>query len=140
MPFGLCNAPATFQCLVDVLAGLQWSSCLVYIDIIIIIGRSFEEHLHHLQQIHLKSAGLKIHPGKCYFLQQKVNFWGRLFLHVACLPTLLRHIESTNGQILSQYWKCNNFLGLANYYRYFIKDFATIAKPLHQSHRKEALL
>ena len=61
MPFGLCNAPATFQHLMDcVLAGLQWSGCLVYIDDIIIIGRSIEEHLHHLQQIldHLKLAGL----------------------------------------------------------------------------------
>lgn len=67
MPFGLCNAPATFQRLMDcVLAGLQWLSCLVYIDDIIIIGRSFEENLHHLQQIldHLKSAGLKKHPSK----------------------------------------------------------------------------
>lgn len=76
MPFGLCNAPATFQHLMDcVLAGLQWSSRLVYINDIIIIGRSFEEHLHHLQQVldHLKSAGLKIQPIKCHFLQQKVN-------------------------------------------------------------------
>ena len=46
MPFGLCNAPATFQRLMNlVLAGLQWSSCLVYLDDIIILGRDFEEHL-----------------------------------------------------------------------------------------------
>ena len=50
MPFRLCNAPATFQCLMDcVLAGLQWSNCLVYINDIIIMGRSFDEHLHNLQ-------------------------------------------------------------------------------------------
>ena len=63
-----------------VLAELQWSSCLVYIDDIIIISRSFEEHLHHLQQIldRLKSAGLKIHPSKCHFLQKKVNFLGHI--------------------------------------------------------------
>ena len=81
MPFGLCNAPATFQRLMDcVLAGLQWSSCLVYIDDIIIIGRSFDEHLHHLQQVldRLKSAGLKIQPSKCHFLQQKVKFLGHI--------------------------------------------------------------
>ena len=71
MPFGLCNAPTTFQRLMDcVLAGLQWSSCLVYIDDVIIIKRSFDEHLHHLQQIldHLKLAGLKMQPTKCHFL------------------------------------------------------------------------
>ena len=65
MLFGLCNAPATFQRLMD--SGLQWSSCLVYTYDIIIIRRSFEEHLHHIQQIldRLKSAGPKIKPGKC---------------------------------------------------------------------------
>ena len=46
MPFGLCNAPATFQRLMDlVLAGLQWSDCLVYLDDVIVVGRTFEEHL-----------------------------------------------------------------------------------------------
>ena len=49
MPFGLTNAPATFQRLMDaVLAGLQWKSCLVYLDDVIIVGRTFEEHLNHL--------------------------------------------------------------------------------------------
>ena len=44
MPFGLCNAPATFQ----VLAGLQWTICLVYLDDVIVTGKTFEEHLDHL--------------------------------------------------------------------------------------------
>ena len=49
MPFGLCNAPATLRRLMDfVLAGLQWSSCLVYLDDVIIMGRSFEDHLKTL--------------------------------------------------------------------------------------------
>ena len=49
MLFRLCNAPATFQQLMDlVLAGIQWSKCLVYLDNIIILGRSFEDHLQHL--------------------------------------------------------------------------------------------
>lgn len=46
MPFGLSNAPATFQRLMDlVLAGLQWSECLVYLDDVIVLGHTFEEHL-----------------------------------------------------------------------------------------------
>ena len=49
MPFGLCNAPATFQRLMDlVLAGMQWSQCLVYLDDIIIPGRSVKEHLRNV--------------------------------------------------------------------------------------------
>ena len=46
MPFGLCNAPATFQWLMDsVIVGLQWSTCLVYIDDIIIMGKTFNDHM-----------------------------------------------------------------------------------------------
>ena len=49
MPFGLCNAPATFQRLMNsVLDGLQWTSCLVYIDYIIIVGNTFDQHLFNL--------------------------------------------------------------------------------------------
>ena len=52
MPFGLCNAPATFQRLMDmVLAGLKWTNCLVYIDDIIVIGKTFSEHLTNLTQV-----------------------------------------------------------------------------------------
>ena len=52
MPFGLCNGPATFQGLMDlVLAGLQMSHCLVYVDDVIVMGRSFQEHLHNLRQV-----------------------------------------------------------------------------------------
>ena len=70
MPFGLCNSPATFQWLMDaVLAGLQWSSCLVYLDDIVIPGSTFQVHLTHLHAVfnRLKEAGLKLKPRKCQF-------------------------------------------------------------------------
>ena len=70
MPFGLCNAPATFQRLMDaVLAGLQWSSCLVYLDDVIVPGKTFGEHLMNLKTVLdcLRQAGLKLHPAKCQF-------------------------------------------------------------------------
>ena len=52
MPFGLCNRPATFQRLMNLLlAGIQWSSCLVYLDDIIVLGKTFEDHLKHLSQV-----------------------------------------------------------------------------------------
>eukprot|EP00731_Ephydatia_muelleri_P010034 Em0005g620a len=69
MPFGLCNAPATFQRLMDrVLGGLKWSSCLVYLDDIIIVGTSFSEHLRNLAGVlqRLRQAGLKLKPSKYY--------------------------------------------------------------------------
>lgn len=81
MPFGLCNAPATFQWLMDsVLAELQRSACWVYIDDIIMIGESFEEHMKNLQLVfeRLRQAGFKLHPGKFQFLQQEVYFLGHV--------------------------------------------------------------
>eukprot|EP00731_Ephydatia_muelleri_P038872 Em0957g1a len=59
MPFGLCNAPATFQRLMDlVLSGLQWSNCLVYIDDIMIMGKTFQEHLKNMEQVFARSFDL----------------------------------------------------------------------------------
>ena len=86
MPFGLCNAPATFQRVMNlVLAGLQWSSCLVYLDDIIILGRNFEEHLKQIRAVleRLRMAGLKLKPAKCNFFKQEVQYLG--------------HIVSANG-------------------------------------------
>ena len=79
MPFGLCNAPATFQRLMDsVLAGLQWTSCLVYLDDIIVIGTSFEDHLNNLALVfdRLRSANLKLKPSKCSLACKEVAFLG----------------------------------------------------------------
>ena len=76
MPFGLCNAPATFQRLMDiVLTGLQWTSCL---DDIIVLGRTFTEHLSNLGSVcsRIRDAGLKIKPEKCSFLKEKVKYLG----------------------------------------------------------------
>ena len=137
----VANAPAIFQHLMDcVLAGIQWSSCLVYIDDIIIVGRSFEEHLHHLQQVfdRLKSAGLKIHPSKCHFLQNKVNFLGHIVSTEGVSPDPSKISIVKEWPTPKSVKEVQQFLGLANYYRRFIKNFATIAKPLHQATEKQA--
>ena len=76
MPFGLCNARATFQHLMDmVLAGLKWTNCLVYIDDIIVIGKTFSEHLTNLTQVlnRLREAGLKLQPKSAACVLNKWN-------------------------------------------------------------------
>ena len=68
MPFGLCNTPATFQRLMDLtLAGMLWTECLVYLDDIIIFGRTFEDHLRNLMSVleRLRGVNLKAKPSKC---------------------------------------------------------------------------
>ena len=135
MPFGLCNAPATFQRLMDsVLAGLQWSACLGYIDDIIIMGKSFEEHLHNLQQVfeRIKLAGLKLHPGKCQFLQQQVYLLGHIVSADGIRPDPQKTSKVKDWPTPTTVQETQQFLGLVNYYRRFIQNFASVAQPLHR--------
>ena len=81
MPFELCNAPATFQRLMDrVLSGLKWSTCLVHFDDIMIVGTSFADHLSNIGGVlaRLWGAGLKLKPGKCHLCQKHVAFLGHI--------------------------------------------------------------
>ena len=83
MPFGLSNAPATFQRLMEkVLRDLHWSTCLVYLDDIIIFSRTIEEHVERLGEIlfHLRNAGLKLKPTKCHLLKKSVHYLGHVVL------------------------------------------------------------
>ena len=135
MRFGLCNAPATFQRLMNsVLAGLQWSSFLVYIDNIIIVGSTFDEHISNLQLVFkcLKQAGLKMQPSKYQFLQQKVTFLGHIISLNGISPDPEKTSKIEQWPVPSSRVETQQFLGLANYYRRFMKSFATLAKPLHQ--------
>ena len=134
MPFGLCNAPATFQRLMDlVLAGLQWNNCLVYLDDVLIIGRTFEEHLKNLELVfdRLRKAGLKLKPSKCDICKKQVNYLGHVVSAdgIATDPSKTEKVDK--WPIPTSQREVQQFLGLVSYYRRFIRDFATIAKPLH---------
>ena len=117
-----------------VLAGLNWQSCLVYLDDIIILGRSFPEHLNHLKEVcdRFRKAGLKLKPSKCNLDQREVTFLCHIVSDkgVSTDPTKTKAIR--NWPTPTSRREVQQFLGLANYYRRFMKDFATIAKPLHQ--------
>ena len=99
MPFGFCNAPATFQRLMDsVLAGLLCTSCLVYPDDIIVMGTSFEGHLNSLSQVfdRLRSANLKLKPTKCSFVCKEITFLGHTVSHqgVETDPALTEKVDN----------------------------------------------
>ncbi len=83
LPFGLCNAPATFQRLMQiVLAGLTRDFCFVYLDDIVVVSNTWEEHLTNLQAVfdRLKEAGLCLKPKKCSFAQRKATYLGHVIL------------------------------------------------------------
>ena len=79
VPFGLCNAPATFSRLMDrVLAGLHWETCLFYLDDIIVFSSTWEEHLAWLREVfeRLRHANLKLGAAKCTFAAKEVSYLG----------------------------------------------------------------
>ena len=81
MPFGLVNAPSTFQRLMEVtLAGLKQDCCLTYLDDVIVIGKSMEEHNQNLVKVfdRLRVAGLKLKPTKCKLAQRSVEYLGHV--------------------------------------------------------------
>ncbi|GBO04819.1 hypothetical protein AVEN_236548-1 [Araneus ventricosus] len=81
MPLGLCNAPATFERLMEtVLRGLTPEACLVYLDVINIVGRNFQEHLDNLKKVlkKLKEANLKLNPSKCNLFRLMVSYLGHI--------------------------------------------------------------
>ena len=95
MLFCLCNTPATFQQLMDmVLAGLQWTNYLVYLDDVIVVGRTFGEHLENLSSVFgwLSTARLKLQLRKCHLCTPQVEFLGHV-VSAEGVSTDLKDIE-----------------------------------------------
>ena len=89
MPFGLCNAPATFLRLMQVvLAGLERRSCFVYMDDILVCSETLEDHLQHLESVfeRLRQANLTLRPDKCFFVRREVRYLGHVISQSGISP------------------------------------------------------
>ena len=134
MPFGLCNAPSTFERLMEsIFAGLQWKILVIYLDDIIVYGSTIDETLARLEIVlqRLRSAKLKLKPKKCHLFQKQVLYLGHVVTEdgVHTNPEKIEKVKDwprpkTQSDVRS-------FLGLASYYRRYIKGFSNLAKPLH---------
>src|SRR5256886_3044175 len=133
MPFGLCNAPATFQRLMhEVLGNLIYTKIPVYLDDIIIHSETFEQHLEDIQEVfdRLRDAKLMSKESKCEFCAPEIKFLGHIVGRDG------RKVDPDKVEKVKNYPRPENisqlrgFLGLASYYRKFIKDFSMMAKPL----------
>jgi len=142
MAMGLCNAPATFQrlmqnCFQDDLShenGSLFMNCLlVYLDDLICYNKTFEDHLDSLERVfnRLRECGLKLNPKKCQFLKKEVSYLGHVISShgVATDSEKIRAVKEWVTPTCVK--ELQSFLGLAGYYRRYVKDFSKIAKPLH---------
>ena len=125
LPFGLSNAPATFQPTIDViLAGLKWKHCPVYVDDIIVFSQTPGEHVKHLREVFtaLATAGVSLKAKKLHLFQEDVEYLG----HIAGRGELKVQDKNVRGFRESSPPRCKkdlrNFLGIRNVYRRFFKE------------------
>ena len=139
LPFGLSNAPATFERLMElVLKGLTWRQCVVYIDDIIVFGETFEDTLGRLTEVfnRLRSANLKLKPKKCFLFKPSTLYLGFQVSGngVSPDPAKLEAVKQWSRPCTVK--GVRSFLGFANYHRKFIPNYADMSEPLSRLTRK----
>lgn len=135
MPFGLCNAPSTFQRLMQRMFGdQQCQSVLLYLDDIVVFSSTVSQHLQRLEIVltRLQMEGLKAKLEKCDFFKTEVRYLGHVISQhgVATDPSKVDAVA--NWQRPSNVSELRSFLGFASYYRRFVEGFAKLAAPLHR--------
>lgn len=133
MPFGLSGAPATFQRIMNhILTGLQGIDCFVYLDDIVIYGASLNQHNKRLERVfrQLQKYNLKLQTDKCKFLCREVTYLGHHCSKEGALPDKTKVECVKNYPIPRNTKETMALLGLANYYRKFIQNYADIVKPV----------
>ena len=130
MPFGLCNAPATFQWLMQNCMGeLNLIYCLIYLDDLIGFSQMVEEYLHQLHVIFdwLRESNLKLKPSKCSLFKEKINYLAHEVSKQGVWPSDTNLKAIAECAPLQTYTEIRAFLGFIGHYRQFIKGFAWIA-------------
>ena len=140
MPFGLCNAPVTFQHLMqNTLGELNLTHCVIYLDDVIVFGHMEEEHLECLHVVleRFWVFNLKLKPSKCSFFQSEIMYLAHHVLQRGILPSQENAQAMQEFLMLETYTQVHAFCGLAGHYRRFIKRFSNIARPLYDVLGKE---
>ena len=134
MPFGLCNAPGTFQRLMErIFSDQHFQSLLLYLDDVIVFSSSFDQHLIRLQMVlaRFREHGLKVKWSKCSLFQHEVSYLGHIISTqgVATDPGKIRAVVEWQQPV--NFKELRSFMGFAGYYRRFVEGFSRLAAPLH---------
>lgn len=133
MPFGLVNAPSVFQRAVNkILNKARVKYALVYMDDVLIPAKDFEEGLTRLEEVLslLREGGLTLKLNKCKFFLNKIDYLGFEISAEGIRPGSLKTEAVSKFPVPKNQHDIRRFIGLASFFRRFIKDFAITARPL----------
>lgn len=139
MPFGLKNAPSTFQRVMDnILREYIHKFCFVYMDDIVIFSKSLHDHTVHIKQIFnkLREYNMKVQLDKSEFLRKEVAFLGHVITAEGIKPNPAKIEAVTKYPIPKTQKEIKSFLGLIGFYRKFIPDCAKIVSPITKCLKK----
>src|SRR5579862_411424 len=140
MPFGLKNAPPTFQRMMNkILKEWLYKFVVVYIDDILIYSKTFEEHLVHIEKVlrKLKEVNLMMKLKKCDWCKQEIQFLGHVVGKGGLRQDQSKIEKIKNLKVPTTVREVRAVLGLCSYYRRFVKGFSKIAKPLFELLKKD---
>ena len=142
MPFGLVNAPASFQRIMNLtLHSLTWKTCLVYLNDIIVFSNTFDEHLTRLTEVldRLRGANIHLKLPKCTFCVDTVQYLGHIVSASSVAPDpdkIKRMVDMAAPRNVTE---VRSFLNFAGYYRRFIRDFAKFTVPIATLLKKDVV-
>jgi hypothetical protein len=133
MPFGLCNAPATFQRMMnDILRNFLHKFVTVYQDDVCIYIRTLEEHLEHVRLVlqRFKEEGLKLRLKKCFFGLQEMEYLGYLVSDGKISVSTKKVVDVANWPVPKTQKEVRSFVQFCNFYARFVHHFSDLTAPL----------